>query len=155
MLWTNSNIGAVAEHRTRLEKIVKTKNCESQTLSLPTLFMGANLPFETIDKFCFPNYVCCPGLYFSLKKNEYHIPHLRYSIHHNLSHQSRQFLEGRQLCNNFRKMRCGTRTAITHHPWWLQHLYIAGFLALHLEEILECKCTILYSIRKIKKYICI
>ena len=92
MLWTNSNIGAVAEHRTRLVKIVETEDCESLTLSFLTLFMGADLPFKTIGKFSFPNHVCCPRLYFSIKN---HIPHLRYSIYHNLSHQSRQFLEGR------------------------------------------------------------
>ena len=67
MLWTNSNIGAVAEHRTRVVKIVETEDCESLTLCFPTLFMGAVLPFNTIGKFSFPNHACCPRLYFSLK----------------------------------------------------------------------------------------
>ena len=64
MLWTNSNIGAVAEHRTRLEKIVKQKIVNLKLFLSQPYVWGADLPFKTIYKFCFPYYVSCPGHYF-------------------------------------------------------------------------------------------
>ena len=69
MLWTNSNIGAVAEHRTRLEKNCKKQKIVNLKLFLSQLYLwGRICHLKLLINFVFLIMCAAPDFTFLLKK---------------------------------------------------------------------------------------